>query len=65
MRTVVLPLAQFGKKCRISRAIIDKRCRITDHTFIGEDHAEDAKRYTLTEDGIVLVCPHMLGQENP
>jgi glucose-1-phosphate adenylyltransferase len=60
LRTVVLPDVRIGKKCRISRAIIDKRCRIPDHTVIGEDHAEDAERFTVTEEGIVLVCPHML-----
>lgn len=60
LRAVVLPEAHIGRKCRISRAIIDKRCRIPDHTVIGEDHAEDAKRFTVTEEGIVLVCPHML-----
>ncbi len=60
LRTVVLPEAHIGKKCRISRAIIDKRCRIPDHTVIGEDHADDARRFTVTEEGIVLVCPHML-----
>ncbi len=60
LRTLVLPEARIGKKCRISRAIIDKRCQIPDHTIIGEDHANDAKRFTVTEEGIVLVCPHML-----
>jgi len=60
LRTVVLPEAHIGRKCRISRAIIDKRCRIPDHTVIGEDHADDAERFTVTEEGIVLVCPHML-----
>jgi glucose-1-phosphate adenylyltransferase len=59
LRTIVLPEAHIGKKCRISRAIIDKRCRIPDHTVIGEDHADDARRFTVTEEGIVLVCPHM------
>jgi glucose-1-phosphate adenylyltransferase len=59
LRAVVLPEAHIGKKCRISRAIIDKRCRIPDHTVIGEDHADDARRFTVTEEGIVLVCPHM------
>lgn len=60
LRVIVLPEAHIGKKCRISRAIIDKRCRIPDQTVIGEDHADDAKRFTVTEEGIVLVCPHML-----
>ncbi len=60
LRAVVLPDARIGKKCRISGAIIDKRCQIPDHTVIGEDHADDAKRFTVTEEGIVLVCPDML-----
>ena len=59
-QSVVLPGAKIGKKCLISRAIIDKRCQIPDHTIIGEDHADDAKRFTVTEEGVVLVCPHML-----
>lgn len=60
LRTVVLPDVRIGKKCRISGAIIDKRCQVPDHTVIGEDHADDAKRFTVTEEGIVLVCPDML-----
>ena len=60
LRTMVLPEVKIGKKCRISRAIIDKRCRIPDHTVIGDDHADDAKRFTVTEEGIVLVCPGMI-----
>jgi glucose-1-phosphate adenylyltransferase len=59
-QAVVLPGARIGRKCRITRAIIDKRCRIPDGTVIGEDHADDARRFTVTEDGVVLVCPHML-----
>ena len=60
LQSVVLPGAKIGKKCRITRAIIDKRCQIPDHTVIGEDHADDARRFTVTEEGVVLVCPHML-----
>ena len=60
IQAVVLPQAQIGKNCRITRAIIDKRCIIPDGTVIGEDHAEDAKRFRVTSEGVVLVCPHML-----
>jgi glucose-1-phosphate adenylyltransferase len=60
IQAVVLPQAQIGKNCRITRAIIDKRCVIPDGTVIGEDHAEDAKRFRVTSEGVVLVCPHML-----
>lgn len=59
LRTLVLPDVRIGINCRISRAIIDKHCQIPDHTVIGEDHADDAKRFTVTEEGIVLVCPDM------
>ena len=60
IQAVVLPQAHIGKNCRITRAIIDKRCDIPDGTVIGEDHAEDAKRFRVTAEGVVLVCPHML-----
>ena len=60
IQAVILPQARIGKNCRITRAIIDKRCVIPDGTVIGEDHAEDAKRFRVTAEGVVLVCPHML-----
>ena len=31
--------------------------------MIGEDPEEDAKRFHVTENGVVLVTPLMLGQE--
>jgi len=63
IQAVVLPLVSIGKHCRITRAVIDKRCIIPDGTVIGENHADDAKRFTVTSEGVVLVCPHMLEQE--
>jgi glucose-1-phosphate adenylyltransferase len=35
---------------------------IEDGTVIGEDPVEDAKRFHVTKEGIVLVTPAMLGQ---
>lgn len=60
IQAVVLPQAKIGRNCRITRAIIDKRCIIPDGTVIGEDHAEDAKRFRVTAEGVVLVTPDML-----
>jgi glucose-1-phosphate adenylyltransferase len=60
IQAVVLPQVKIGKHCRITRAIIDKRCVIPDGTIIGEDHSEDAKRFKVTDEGVVLVSPHML-----
>jgi glucose-1-phosphate adenylyltransferase len=60
--SVILPKVSIGSRCRITRAIIDKGCVIEDGTVIGEDPVEDAKRFHVTREGIVLVTPAMLGQ---
>ena len=62
-RCVVLPGARIGHHCRITNAVIDERCAIPDNTIIGDDRAEDEKRFYVTKNGIVLVTPDMLGQE--
>ncbi|NOT17248.1 MAG: glucose-1-phosphate adenylyltransferase [Sulfuriferula sp.] len=59
---VILPKVSIGKNCRITRAIIDKACVIPDGTIIGEDLVADAQRFHVTQEGIVLVTPEMLGQ---
>lgn len=60
--TVVLPNTDIGRHCRIRKAVIDQGCRIPEGTVIGEDPAQDAERFHLTEGGVVLVVPEMLGQ---
>lgn len=61
--SVVLPNVDIGRHCRIRRAVIDKGCRIPPNTVIGENEEEDRKRFYVTDEGVVLVTPHMLGQE--
>ena len=60
---VVLPNVDIGANCRITRAVIDKGCRIPADTVIGEDPEADAERFYVTKGGVVLVTPEMLGQE--
>ena len=60
--SVILPKVTIGKNCRITRAIIDKETEIPDGTIIGEDIEEDRKRFHVSEEGIVLVTPEMMGQ---
>jgi glucose-1-phosphate adenylyltransferase len=60
--SVILPKVYIGQNCRITRAIIDKACVIPDGTVIGEDPEQDRHRFHVTEEGIVLVTPSMLGQ---
>ena len=58
---VVLPDVEIGRNCRLRKVVVDKFCRIPDGTVIGEDPEEDAKRYYVTQQGVVLVIPEMLG----
>ena len=60
--SVVLPEVDIGRNCRISKAVIDKGCVIPEGTVIGEDPEEDNRRFYVTERGVVLVTPEMLGQ---
>lgn len=60
--SVILPKVSIGKNCRINRTIIDKGTVIPDGTVIGENRKEDAKRFHVTPEGIVLVTSAMLGQ---
>ena len=59
---VILPRVSIGQNCRITKTIIDKECIIPDGTVIGENLEEDRLKYHVSEDGIVLVTPDMLGQ---
>ncbi|HHH13245.1 MAG TPA: glucose-1-phosphate adenylyltransferase, partial [Thiolapillus brandeum] len=60
--SVILPKVTIGRNCRIRNAIVDKGTFIADGTVIGEDPEEDARRFHVTPEGIVLVTPEMLGQ---
>ena len=59
-RSVILPDVRIGQNCQVRNAIIDAGCEIAGGTRIGFDRAEDAKRFLVTEKGVVLVTPDML-----
>lgn len=65
--TVILPDAKIGRNCRIRRAVIDRFCQIAEGTEIGYNQEADlAAGFFVTEKGITLVSPEMLGQDiNP
>ncbi len=60
---VVLPDVDIGRRARIRRAVLDRGCVVPPDMVIGEDPEEDAKRFYVSEGGVVLVTPEMLGQE--
>ena len=55
-------MKNIARHCRITKAIIEKACQIPEGTVMGEDRAEDEKRFYVSEGGVVLVTPEMLGQ---
>ncbi|MEX0617369.1 MAG: glucose-1-phosphate adenylyltransferase [Pseudohongiellaceae bacterium] len=61
--SVILPNVKIGKNCRITKAIIDKGAELPDGTIIGSNQTQDAERFYVTPEGIVLVTPDMLGQK--
>jgi glucose-1-phosphate adenylyltransferase len=64
IESVVLPNVEIGQNCRISRAIIDSGAIIPDGTEIGEDaDADRARNFRVTDSGLTLVTPEMLGQQ--
>lgn len=61
--SVILPETVIGRNCRITKAIVEKGCIIPEGMIIGEDRAEDEKRFFVSSEGVILVTPDMLGQE--
>jgi glucose-1-phosphate adenylyltransferase len=62
---VLLPGVQVGRRARLNRVVVDRGCIIPDGMVIGEDAAEDARRFHRSEGGITLVTPEMLHRLSP
>ena len=46
---------QVGRHCRIKRAILDKDVKVPPHTQIGYEPEADARRFTMSPGGIVVI----------
>ncbi|MBS0423705.1 MAG: glucose-1-phosphate adenylyltransferase [Proteobacteria bacterium] len=60
---VILPNVVIGRRARLRRVVVEKRCVIPAGLVVGYDAAEDRKRFYVTESGITLITPEMLGHE--
>ncbi len=60
--SVILPSVEIGRYVRLNKVVIDKRCVIPDGLEVGFNPVEDAKRFHVTERGVTLITPNMLGQ---
>jgi glucose-1-phosphate adenylyltransferase len=60
--SVLLPEVEVGRGAILSRVIVDQGASIPPGLRAGIDPEEDAKRFHVTEKGITLITPAMLGQ---
>ena len=60
--SVLLPDAQIGRGARLTRVIVDRGCVIPEGLVIGEDEAEDARRFNRSEHGVTLVTRAMIAR---
>ncbi len=61
--SVILPDVVIGRNCIVHNAIIDRYCRLAEGTQVGFDSDEDrAAGFYVSEGGVTLVTPEMLGQ---
>ena len=58
--SVLLPGVTVGRGVRLNRVVVDRGCQVPDGMVIGEDAAEDARRFYRTDSGITLVTREML-----
>ncbi|HMC12798.1 MAG TPA: glucose-1-phosphate adenylyltransferase, partial [Gallionellaceae bacterium] len=60
--SVILPKVRIGENVILKRAIVDRGCEIPDGFQVGIDPDEDRKRFYVSEKGVALITPEMLGQ---
>jgi glucose-1-phosphate adenylyltransferase len=60
--TVILPEVEISRNSRLTKAVVDRGCRIPPNLVVGEDPEEDARRFHRTENGVVLITRDMLAR---
>lgn len=53
--SILFDYVEVGEECQLKNCIIDKHVKIPPGTKIGINPAEDAKRFKISEEGIVVV----------
>jgi glucose-1-phosphate adenylyltransferase len=60
--SVILPSADVGRHTVLKRVVVEKHCRLPEGLTVGLDPYEDRRRFHVTERGVTLIIPEMLGQ---
>jgi len=59
---VILPEVEIGRGAMLQRVVVDQGCRIPAGLKAGHDLEDDRRRFFVTEKGVTLITPGMLGQ---
>jgi glucose-1-phosphate adenylyltransferase len=59
---VILPYCNIGRGARLNKVIVDSGVRIPEGLVIGEDPELDARRFRVSEKGVVLVTRDMMAR---
>jgi glucose-1-phosphate adenylyltransferase len=60
--SVILPQVKIGENVVLKRVIVDRMCTLPDGLHAGTDPERDRERFYVSEKGITLITPEMLGQ---
>jgi glucose-1-phosphate adenylyltransferase len=60
--SVILPNVGVGRGVTLRRCVVDQGCQLPDGFAAGMNAAHDAARFHVTDRGITLITPDMLGQ---
>jgi glucose-1-phosphate adenylyltransferase len=61
--SVILPNVKVSRNVTLKRVVVDKGCVIPEGLTAGINREEDARRFFVSDNGITLITPDMLGQE--
>jgi glucose-1-phosphate adenylyltransferase len=61
--SVILPDVEVEPRVVLKRAVVEKGCRLPSGLQVGVDPEADRRRFLVTERGVTLITPQMLGQE--
>ncbi len=60
---IILPNVEIGRGAVLHRVVVDKGTRIPPGLRVGLDPDADRQRFHVTDKGITLITPEMLGQQ--
>jgi glucose-1-phosphate adenylyltransferase len=61
--SVILPDVVINRHVKLRRCVVDRRCVLPEGFTAGFDPEQDRKRFRVSERGITLITPGMLGQK--